>query len=493
MKERFARDLMLMSAIEQTDQDRRILSDDDRMYASRSAHELARWEVADKGSTMSSELFLAKRAEQVLKKISERHPGFSRFAATANLWRIVGLAVPLLAFLTGFFVDRIADPHRVDLLSAPLLLIIVWNVAVYAWLFISAFIPANKNPLKAPRGMKRFTAGRITSTQRKLPQPLAAALIRFGEEWTRMSIPLTHARLHRIVHISALCFALGAILSLYARGLFTEYRVGWESTFLDAEQVHAMLTFLFAPVMWLFQLKGFTIADVRAYQFTHTVTGTDGARWVHLYATTLLLVVVLPRLALALFAWWKESRLSNHFPIDLAQPYFRKLAGIVESSAPAVMRVFPYSFTVDEARDKNLSLVAQMLIGEQARLMLRPSTGYGDEPGDSLGQTPAATPDIALTAALFNLSATPEKENHGDFLDHLLRAAPGKLLVLVDESAYLERVGDGPGSASRIQERISLWRQFCELHKVHAVIVNLLTPHKYADELDRGLASLPRS
>lgn len=493
MKERLARDLMLMSAIEQTDHERRVLSDEDRMYASRSAHELARWEVADKRSAMSPELFLAKRAEQILRKISERHPGFSKFVITTNLWRIAGLALPLLAFLTGFLVDRIADPHRVDLLSAPLLMIIVWNIVVYAWLLISAFIPASKKPFKAPRGMKRLTAGRITTTQRKLPQPLAAALLRFGEEWTRMSIPLTHARLNRIVHISALCFALGAILSLYARGLFTEYRVGWESTFLDAEQVHAMLAFLFAPVIWLFQLQGFSIADVRASNFTHTVSSAEGARWVHLYAGTLFLVVVLPRLVLALFAWWRESRLSNHFPIDLAQPYFRKLAGIVESSAPAVMRVFPYSFTIDEARDKNLSLVAQMLIGEQARVMLRPSTTYGEAPDESIGQASASKSDIALTAALFNLSATPEKENHGEFLDLLSNAAPGKLLALVDESAYLERVGDGPGSTSRIQERIALWRQFCELHKVHAVIVNLLSPHKYADELDRGLASLARS
>jgi hypothetical protein len=492
MKERLARDVMLMSAIEQTDQERRVLSDEDRMYASRSAHELARWEVSDKRSTMSSELFLAKRAEQVLKKIAERHPGFSRFIVATNLWRVIGVALPIVAFLSGFLVDRIADPHRVDLLSAPLLLIIVWNLAVYVWLLIKAFLPAFKKHPSAPLRLMRITTGRIPA-RRKLPQPLAAALGKFGEEWTRTSMPLTIARLNRIVHVSALCFALGAILSLYGRGVFTEYRVGWESTFLNAEQVHAMLTFLFTPVMSLLQLQGFSIADVRASQFTQTVSGAEGARWVHLYAGTLLLVVVLPRLAIALFAGWKESRLSNHFPIDLAQPYFRKLTSIVESSSPVVLRVFPYSFTVDELRDKNLSLVAQMLIGEQARVMLRPSTGYGDAPDDSRGHASSAKSDIALTAALFNLSATPEKENHGDFLDHLVRVAPGSLLALVDESAYLERVGDNPGSASRIQERIALWRQFCELHKVHAVIVNLITPRKYADELDRGLATLDRS
>jgi hypothetical protein len=30
-------------------------------------------------------------------------------------------------------------------------------------------------------------------------------------------------------------FALGAVISLYARGVLSQYAAGWESTFLDAQ------------------------------------------------------------------------------------------------------------------------------------------------------------------------------------------------------------------------------------------------------------------
>jgi hypothetical protein len=35
------------------------------------------------------------------------------------------------AFSPGAGLDHIANPHRVDLLSAPLLLIVAWNLLVY--------------------------------------------------------------------------------------------------------------------------------------------------------------------------------------------------------------------------------------------------------------------------------------------------------------------------------------------------------------------------
>ncbi|MBH2019869.1 MAG: hypothetical protein I8H91_10035 [Burkholderiales bacterium] len=68
----------------------------------------------------------------------------------------------------------------------------------------------------------------------------------------------------------------------------------------------------------------------------------------------------------------------------------------------------PYSFAVDEARDKGLSLLATQLPGKQARLMLRPSIPYGEEPQDALRNLKLDDGDAPLTAVLFNLAATPE-------------------------------------------------------------------------------------
>lgn len=493
MNERMARNVVLMSAIENADQERRILSDEDRMYASRSANELAQWELADKaperrGADAHAELFLAKRAEQVLKKVADRHPAFARFNALPGGWRLLGIGLPLAALVIGFAADRIADPHRVDLLSPPLLFILGWNLLVYLGLLLW---PLAGRRQTASRGwLSRFSTGRLAAP-RKLPQPLATALGRFGDEWIRLSMPLNAARFKRIMHLAASCLAAGAILSLYARGLTSEYRAGWESTFLDASQVHAILSYLFAPATMLLGIQGFTLADVSALQTPQYASAAGGARWVHLYAATLLLFVVLPRLLLALIAGWKAGSLAKRFPIDLGQPYFRRLTAHLGRSEASILRIYPYSFTVDETRDRNLAAIAQMLIGEQSRVMLRPSTAYGELPQDI-----AADKDIALTAALFNMNATPEKENHGAFLAELARSRPhasAPFFALIDESAYMERIGGQAGGEQRLRERAALWMQFCEMHKVQAIVVNLLNPQSRADDIERGLATLARA
>ena len=280
----------------------------------------------------------------------------------------------------------------------------------------------------------------------------------------------------RTVHLSAAALALGAICSLYLRGLLSQYQAGWESTFLDAAQVHALLQIVFTPASWVFQLPGFSLEDVRALQGTVSTSAAKGALWVHLYAASLLLLVMLPRAALAFFSHWQQNKLQRNFPLDLGLPYFRKLTARIGPAAPAVLRVLPYSFTLDEARDAGLAAIARALLGEQARVMLRPVTAYGEDLDAAPAARAASDSTVAQTALLFNLSATPELESHGAFIDQMARGIAAGLLVFVDESAYLERLGSQGGADVRLRERIALWQQFCEQHKVQARIVNLLNP-----------------
>jgi hypothetical protein len=453
MNEHTARDVVLVRAIETTDQNKEILSDDDRRYASRSARELAQWRAADRKSEATGDDFLQQRAEQILKRLAERHPAFAGFLQQRAPLRALGWALPVIGLLLGAGLDRITDPHRVDLLSAPLLLIIAWNLLVYLGLLIWLFIPSKPRvprPLKPPR---------------KLPAVLSTALVNFATEWSQLSAKLTSARLSRTIHLSAAMFATGALLSLYARGLLSQYAAGWESTFLDAEQVHNLLTILFAPAVSLFHLQGFTLAEIDALRFPNTTAAGGGARWVHLYAATIVLLVVLPRLLLAAFAQWRAVRLARHFPLDLEQPYFRKLNDAMGMAQGGTLRVLPYSFTVDEQRHRSLQKIASEMFGEQGRLMLRPSTAYGEAPQVS------DDTEAAATAALFNLSATPEQENHGAFLDALTHAVPRGVTVLLDESAYLERM-----RPERMAERIALWQEFCRFHRTAATVVNLQAP-----------------
>lgn len=521
MNEQVARRVVLVRAIETADAGHAVLSEDDRKYASRSARELAAWQASDSKSAVTQEHFLQQRSEQILKRLAERTPAFAAFQKRALGLPGFWAALPLLALFAGALLDRIADPHRVDLLSAPLLFIVGWNLLVYVVLLVWALVPGRRTGWAGEGLLRRLSVGKVAAP-RKLPAALATGLGNFMAEWARLSEPLTRLRLSRTVHLSAAAFALGAVISLYARGLLTQYAAGWESTFLDATQVHTLLSWLFTPALTVFPfLQGFTLADIEALRFgmqagagaassaapglagapgalsgpaSAALAGGAGAgeRWVHLYGATILLLVVVPRVVLASIAALRARRLARRFPLDLEHPYFRKLADSIGAGTPAVLRVLPYSFTLDEARDRGLWAVAAMALGAQARVLLRPTVPYGEEPKEALQ---ALLQDarfdeagVTVTAALFNLSATPEKENHGAFLDYLGRHSKRGVAVLLDESGMVERAGGQGGADARIAERIALWRQFCSFHGTAATVVNLLQPERHPIELGAGLA-----
>jgi len=483
MNAQAAREVVLVRSIETADRAHEILSEDECRSASGSARELAQWQASQARSPLAADDFLHQRARQLIGRLSERHPAFATAVKTTARLDVLWAVLPALALLAGMFLDQVTDPHRVDLLSAPLLLLIGWNLAVYAGLVVWPLLPSGRWKNQGA-GWSRLLALGKARLPSGLPPPLGAALLAFTTEWTRLSRRLLLARLARTMHLGAALFALGAAASLYARGYLSQYAAGWESTFLDAGQVHALLSAVFAPAMAVFGLQGFSIAEIEALRFGQSpALALGGARWVHLYAGTLLVLVVLPRLVLAGASHWRARKWSRNFPLDLAQPYFRKLLQPL-GGTPGVLRVLPYSFAVDKARAAGLNQLATQWLGEQPRLMLQPSTAYGEEPRDALRDLPLDDGDATVTAVLFSLAATPENENHGALLDYLVSRSARGIAVLVDESGYLERVGAQAGAQARMAERRALWQQFCSFHRAPATFVNLLDPD--ARPLDNG-------
>jgi glycosyltransferase involved in cell wall biosynthesis len=75
----------------------------------------------------------------------------------------------------------------------------------------------------------------------------------------------------------------------------------------------------------------------------------------------------------------------------------------------------------------------------------------------------------------FSLATTPEAENHGEVLagvrDRLAASRAGaRLLVVVDEAPYAERMAGAP---DRIAERREAWRAFVRAHGLDAQFVSL--------------------
>ena len=495
MNEQTARQITWVRAIEHADRERALLREDDRRLASGSARERLN-AIAEPALAHlpTAQQFIALRAAVLAERVAQRHPAFGKFLGQSPHLATATAVAPLLAFLVGVAVDRIADPHRVDLLSAPLLGILAWNLAVYLMMAVWALLP---DRLRTPRsgGMAAWIAAGSNRLLSGLPAGLQAAGTAFAIEWRLLSRRLDAARLARLLHLSAALFAAGAALSLYLRGFTTQYLAGWESTFLEPAQLHAILSIVFAPARAVFRMQSFSLADIEALRFIQgqapgsaTAALASGARWVHLYAASLLLLVILPRLLLAGFAHRQVQRLQQDFPLSLSQPYFRQLLGDLGSIAGAaqVLQVLPYSFALDAVRTASLGRLGSVLLGPHAQVAIAASTDYGALADQAHDEPLPAAGEVAITAVLFNLSATPEAQNHGAFLDDQVKQAQSgarQLLVLVDESGYQARLGAQAGAQSRVRERHDLWRQFCAAHHLQAHIVDLLAAHQEYPQL----------
>jgi hypothetical protein len=256
-----------------------------------------------------------------------------------------------------------------------------------------------------------------------------------------------------------------------------EYRAGWESTFLGAEQVRVVLGWVYGPAA---VATGIGLpADEAAVNALHWQGGQGGgpaAPWIHLMAATAILYVIVPRLLLALVATARLRRIAASVaPPETLLAYARGVLGASDAALPAqVARLTAFAYEPGAAAERGLQQLLRAAFGADTRIEFDPMLRYGDE-SDYEARLRAASPDIEIV--LFSLAGTPEAENHGAVLQ-LLRAAhaaaPGtRRLVLIDESPFLARMGGDASLAARIGQRRDAWRQFVSSHGLDACLVHL--------------------
>ena len=76
---------------------------------------------------------------------------------------------------------------------------------------------------------------------------MAAGVGRVRAELVAPAAPLATARIALCLHAAAATLALGLMGGMYLRGLVLDYRAGWQSTFLQADTVQAVLSTALAP------------------------------------------------------------------------------------------------------------------------------------------------------------------------------------------------------------------------------------------------------
>ncbi len=480
MTENQAREALLVRAFDRHPPSE-IWTESDRHHASQEA-------LRRCGAEAPLDTFIAERAACALRRLDRRHPGIND-AVQSLQWRPwIGPVLMLLALLSGLALDAAGAGQRINILNPPLLLILVWNLLTYLVLAFNAFWPG-KSRIQSTglsRLLMRLATGqrwREAASGRAAPVPQAgsptaagspvdALLAQFRHSWFKLAGPLYAERALSLLHTGALLFALGALGGLYLRGLAFEYRAGWESTFLDPSQVSTLLNLLWGPASLISGIELPDAARLASLRYPES-NGENAAPWIHLQMLTMLLIVILPRLALALVHRLRARKLSAHFPLPLDDPYFRDLKRQMRGEA-SVAWVIPYSYHLPPDNRHGLAHLLSQAIGSDTRLRLQPAVVLGEE--DLLEAPLPEVEGSTLAVALFSLSATPEAENHATFLERLSRLLPSglPLLALVDESSFRARFG---ADSSRLESRRSAWQRILATHSdIPPIFVSLDQP-----------------
>jgi len=247
------------------------------------------------------------------------------------------------------------------------------------------------------------------------------------------------------MHLSAVTTTVGLVIGMYLQGIAFEYRAGWSSTFLEADTLRIILVLILGPAAWI---TGIGIPNVEALRSLAWSAGMDGeiaTNWIHLYAVTCILMVVLPRLMLTLWS------------LRIARRHERELrsasSNVEEHPTPNMPPLHFERICIIPFNHLDVSRCRRMfdgVIDDRQPVPYEKIDEYFDmfKPNES----------SALYVAAFDLSATPEAEVHGRMIDRLKQAAgPCETKVCLDTKAYAERFAGHP---ERVGERKKSWSDF---------------------------------
>ena len=287
----------------------------------------------------------------------------------------------LAAALVGLASNYLGPTGRIHVVFNPIVLLIVWNLAVYAVLAVAAgahrarpSAPAGPSPTKPrddrrtpehapppiarPGLFERVLLGRIglwflyarQRVDERFHRSKDAALVarRFAVLWWPAVRPAVGCWARRTIHLGAIGLAIGAVAGMYVRGLFFAYDVIWRSTFVNDPTVVAWgLRALLGPAALVLGRPAPGPEDVVRLMGPE---GDPAAPWIHLYAVSALLFIVVPRAVLAVLASRRLRAVTADVPLDLDAEYFRDLLRRARAVSPEKLEATVRGAARDECR-----------------------------------------------------------------------------------------------------------------------------------------------
>ncbi|MCX6854318.1 MAG: DUF2868 domain-containing protein [Verrucomicrobia bacterium] len=369
-------------------------------------------------------------------------------------WMLAGW---IAALLLGYTVSGLDQETEFNLLALPLVGVLAWNVVIMVAALFLELKSANRSPMIEWLALRLSPSPADRSGEGDVPTGMTVDQ-RFSQLADAPAAERWQRRFRAWLHIAAAMLALGSIIGLYAHGWSKEYRAVWESTLLSDSQAQAFFGTLFKPASSVLRLP-LPLEKLTDMQRTlgQAASSAPALPWIHLYAGTLLLLVITPRLLLALLSVWRAHVVMIKRMRSLGwQTYLIRTLRSVEGGQEVITVLIHATDATPTHREVWTRGVrdrfGRMIETEMIHVPL------GDE-DDFVADWKPAHPRVFI---VFNLATTPELEVQRRFVLDVKQALSSRqrdaeLIVLLDATSIGNR-----WSPDKMAGREKLWTEMLQ-------------------------------
>lgn len=362
----------------------------------------------------------------------------------AGVFAALGL---IAALMLGYALTELGHEHLINVVALPFMGLLLWNAFV---IVISLVMEWQSSSTK--HGIPLWVVHRLLP-KAPVGDALDAKIARRFRALAGTCLALrvsTQARAW--LHIAAATLALGTMTGMYAKGWSHEYRAVWESTLLSQSSAERFLSALYKPASVVFGIH------VPVEQLATMRDGpgrmpqpADALPWIHLFAGTLVLLVLLPRLALAALTLWRGAGRVRQCWDTLDWPLHEARLRSAISGSGLEIDVIMHGWRQGEEPRNRWSNALREHFGALALLQFH---ACGDEE-DFIVRWQSQASTIVV---VFNAATTPEQEVHATFMRDLRtqlmnEGSTAQLAVLLDATTLRDR-----RTEEAVTTRLDLWR-----------------------------------
>ncbi len=284
---------------------------------------------------------------------------------------ILVIALFFIFILLGTFTSGLGESKQINLLSVPILSLIFWNIGIISlkiFRYLNVFVVLAENQIKSKvnsiyklinnlinifstkynkkaehyKGQKRGfivrsilwilekkidkdKKNKLKSIQFSLSEVFTNATNKYINEYLKVFEKQIIRKVKIGLNLYSIGLCLGIILGMYFSSLTNEYRVNWESTFLNAHIVEKILNVVLTPAANAINFDLPTAIDLSNININR---GSENAgQWIHLWSLTAIIFIIAPRAIMLSFG----ILLTKYSKVNLVVDYSNTIVEDIDS------------------------------------------------------------------------------------------------------------------------------------------------------------------